>query len=101
MKKKFTILFTLFSIVTAAQLPSAWNVTGIGGGGSLFSPTINPTNTNEWYIACDMSEQFHTTDFGLSYNIIDFRQLQGFHNSAVRFTNTAGLLYSISYANNL
>src|SRR5207248_520039 len=31
----------------------------------------------------------------------DYRQLQGFHNSTVRFTNNASVLYSINYANNM
>src|SRR5262245_9623844 len=102
MKKVYFLLFlSIIGFKSYGQVPASWNVTGIGGGGALFSPTINPANTNEWYVACDMSEQFHSTDVGLSYNIIDFRQLQGFHNSTVRFTNTSGLLYSINYANNL
>jgi len=101
MKKEILLsAFVLLSFAVLSQVPASWNVTGIGGGGALFSPTINQGNTNEYYAACDMSEQFHTTDFGLSYNIIDFRQLQAFHNSAVRFTNT-NVRYSINYANNL
>lgn len=80
---------------------SGWNTTGIGGGGALFSPSINPGNTNEFYVACDMSELFHSTNLGLNYNIIDFRQLQAFHNSTVRFTNNTNLRYCINYANNM
>src|ERR1043165_6761334 len=101
--KKLYFLIPVISILIqslSAQVPALWNVTGIGGGGALFAPTINPANTNEWYVGCDMSEQFHSTDFGLSYSIIDFRQLQGFHNSTVRFTNNANIRYSINYANN-
>ena len=30
---------------------------GIGGGGALFFPTINPANDNEFYVSCDMSEK--------------------------------------------
>ena len=102
MKTKTLLFFAAFflQLITHAQIPAAWNTTGIGGGGALFAPTINPANTDEFYVGCDMSEQFHTTDFGTSYSIIDFRQLQSFHNSTVRFTNAAGLMYSINYANN-
>ena len=101
---KKIILFTtlaLFFINTHAQIPASWNTTGIGGGGALFAPSINPENSNEFYVSCDMSELFHTTDFGLSYNIVDFQQLQSFHNSNVRFTNNANIMYCINYANNM
>ncbi len=101
MKNIFLFSTLAFFYINAfAQIPASWNTTGIGGGGSLFAPSINPANSNEFYVSCDMSELFHTTDFGLSYNIVDFRQLQSFHNSNVRFTNNPNIRYSINYANN-
>lgn len=48
-----------------------------------------------------MSEVFHTTNNGSSYQIIPFTQLQGGVNSAVRFTNNANILYSINYASDM
>ncbi|MFC2101903.1 T9SS type A sorting domain-containing protein [Bacteroidota bacterium] len=90
------IIFCGIILNSFAQVPDVWNTTGIGGGGSMFSPSINPIDPNEYYVACDMSELFHTTDFGLSYDIVDFRQLVSFTNSSVRFTNTS-TLYCISY----
>lgn len=99
MKKIYSLLFLSVFSLSTAMAQSTWNTTGIGGGGALFSPTINPANTSEFYVACDMSDLFHTTDFGLNYTIVDFRQLQSSHNSSVRFTNT-NLRYCINYANN-
>jgi photosystem II stability/assembly factor-like uncharacterized protein len=87
------LMFTSF----AFSQPATFQSRGVGGGGALFSPSFNPTNPSEYYIACDMSELFHTTDLGQSYNQVDFNQFHGGHNSKVCFTNTAGLLYSISY----
>ena len=81
--------------------PANWNPRGIGGGGALFSPSINPLNSSEYYIACDMSELFHTTNSGQSYSQINFQQFMGGHNSKVCFTSTANLLYSISYINDI
>ncbi len=85
----------LFSF--AFSQPATFQSRGVGGGGALFSPSFNPSNPNEYYIACDMSELFHTTDLGSSYDQVNFQQFSGGHNSKVCFTSTSGLLYSISY----
>ncbi|HET6991344.1 MAG TPA: hypothetical protein VFJ43_08480, partial [Bacteroidia bacterium] len=90
----------LLPLLTNAQ-PSSWSLRGIGGGGALFSPSINPANTNEYYIACDMSELFHTTDFGQTYSQVHFTQFIGGHNSKVCYTSTANLLYSIAYVSDI
>lgn len=102
MKKYFylNLFFILLTSFLIAQ-PSSFSSRGIGGGGALFATSINPANNNEYYIACDMGELFHTTDFGLTYTQVNFQQLIAGHNSKVCYTSTAGLLYSISYANNM
>ena len=97
---KHFFLFSITNLLIIFHLsaqPTTFNSRGVGGGGALFSPSFNPSNPNEFYIACDMSELFHTTDLGQSYNQVNFTQFQGGHNSKVCYTNTAGLLYSISY----
>ncbi|TND08000.1 MAG: hypothetical protein FD123_2683 [Bacteroidetes bacterium] len=86
----------LFPVFITAQ-PASWSARGVGGGGALFSPAINPANTNELFIACDMSELFHSTDFGSTWSQVHFTELQGGHNSKVCFTSTTGLLYSVNY----
>ncbi|MBS1635328.1 MAG: T9SS type A sorting domain-containing protein [Bacteroidetes bacterium] len=95
----FIFLFGL-SVICMSQ-PAGFSSRGIGGGGALFAVSINPDNNNEYYAACDMGELFHTTDFGLTYNQVHFQQLIAGHNSKVCFTSASGLLYSISYANNM
>ena len=100
-KHYFFVLFHVsFSLLSCFSQPLSWQSRGVGGGGALFSPSINPANHNEYYVACDMSEVFHTIDFGLSYGQVHFSQLQGGHNSKVRFT-AAGILYTIHYANDM
>lgn len=104
MKKLFLISFAICHLTSAILLtaqPTTWNSRGVGGGGALFSPSINPTNTSEYFIACDMSELFHTTDFGLTYSQVHFAQFTGGHNSRVAFTSTPNLLYSISYISDI
>lgn len=92
----FSMTFLMISISLIAQ-PAILNSRGVGGGGALFSPSFNPANPNEFYIACDMSELFHTTNLGVQYDQIHFNEFVGGHHSKVCFTNTSGLLYSISY----
>ncbi|HUM48479.1 MAG TPA: hypothetical protein PLD84_16220, partial [Chitinophagales bacterium] len=83
------------------QIPATWNSVGPGGGGALFNPSINPSNTNEYYVACDMSEYFHTTDYGNSYSILDHKKIQSGSNGVIRFTNNANILYGIQDADDL
>ncbi|HLP10452.1 MAG TPA: T9SS type A sorting domain-containing protein [Flavobacteriales bacterium] len=101
MKKIIYATFILLNASTALAQPISFAARGVGGGGALFSPSINPANPNEYYIACDMSELFHSTNLGASYNQVDFNQFLGGHNSKVCFTSTTGLLYSISYINDI
>lgn len=95
------ILLTGF-LLFASHLKSQslnWSPRGVGGGGALFSPAINPADNNEYYVACDLSALFHTTDFGQHYNLVHFEQLQGGHNSKVCYTNVPATRYCIRYAN--
>lgn len=91
-------LFILHFLTLQAQ-PNVWSPRGVGGGGALFSPAINPANNNEYFVACDLSALFHTTDYGLNYSVVHFNELQGGHNSKVCYTATPGLLYCVHYAN--
>lgn len=86
-----------FTFAILLAQPSVWYPRGIGGGGGLYSPSINPANNNEYYIACDMGELFHTADFGLTYSQLNFSQFVGGHNSKMCYTSTSNLLYSIRY----
>src|SRR6202008_3402486 len=97
--KKITTLFMSLVLIShhSYSQQSVWTSKGIGGGGALFSPGIHQANTNEYYIACDMGELFHTTNFGTSYSQAHFQQFVGGHNSRMCYTSTANLLYSIRY----
>ena len=78
-----------------------WSSHGVGGGGSLYSPSINPANNDEFYVGCDMSGLYRTTDFGSSYSLMDFRRIQGGHDSKVQYTQDPNILYCITYAADL
>jgi photosystem II stability/assembly factor-like uncharacterized protein len=90
------IAFGAGAIGVVAQVPSGWQSRGVGGGGAFYSPSINPANDSDFFVACDMSELFHTTDFGNSYATIDATQIQAGHESGVRFTNDPLIAYTVS-----
>ncbi|MBK7851025.1 MAG: T9SS type A sorting domain-containing protein [Bacteroidetes bacterium] len=101
MKGTFLFLVCIFMMKWMdAQVPASFQSRGPGGGGALFSPSIDPHQSDNCYISCDMGELFHSTDFGMNYSETDFRQVQGGHNSKVAFTSNPQIRYCISYANN-
>src|ERR1700755_3486232 len=88
------ILLLLLSGTTLLAQPAGFSPRGVGGGGALFFPTINPANDNEFYVSCDMSELFHSTNFGDSYSQVHFNKLQVFNTSTYEFTNNPNIAYS-------
>lgn len=107
MKKKYLkvsllqIFLAFASLSTTNAQPSTWQVRGVGGGGSLFYPTINPANDNEFYIACDMSQLFHSSDFGNSYTQVPFTKLQVGNMSTYEFTSNSNIAYCIANDGNI
>jgi len=94
MKRIITIVLMSLCFTSFAQ-PVSFSPKGIGGGGSLYFPTINPANDNEFYVSCDMSEMFHSTDFGNSYTALPYTSLMVYANSSYVFTNSPNIAYTI------
>ncbi len=90
------LLILLTALLPASQ-PSQWISRGVGGGGALFSPSFSPHNPNELYVACDLAGLYHSTDLGLSWSLIDFRQIQANRPSSVQFTNDPSTLYCLNF----
>jgi len=99
MRQVFFLCCCILLTFSVTSQPQSWSSRGVGGGGALFSPALNPSNTEEYYVACDLSALFHTTDYGKQYDLVHFSQLQAGHNSKVCYNATAGLLYCVRYAN--
>lgn len=101
---KTALLLIFVSIIATTSIlvsqPTSFTPKGIGGGGALFFPTINPANDNEFYVSCDMSQLFHSTNFGDSYSQIHFSKLQVFNISTYEFTNNNQIAYSVYNDNN-
>jgi hypothetical protein len=75
----FLIIVTLLAEagLALAGPPSRFASRGPGGGGAFFGPSINPFNPNDVWIGSDMRDLFHSTDFGRTWDTVDFRLLQG------------------------
>lgn len=93
----YFIFIMIFPMVAPAQFPSSWSSRGIGGGGALFSPSINPANPQELYMGCDMSELFHSTNMGATWAEVSFLQIEGGHDACVQFTADPAIRYTVDY----
>jgi hypothetical protein len=80
-----------------AALPAQWLPAGPGGGGALFAPSFSPFSPGEMYLACDMSEVFHSTNYGMAWDVVNFQQIQGGRQAIVQFTSDPNVRYSIDY----
>jgi photosystem II stability/assembly factor-like uncharacterized protein len=80
-------------------VPAQWIKRGPGGGGAFFAPAISPYSPAEAYLATDMSELFHTTDAGVSWQFVDFRQILAAPGAQVEFTESPQTLYSLDFSN--
>jgi len=98
MKAIFKIM--LFSVIATSSFsqtfPSSWTSRGVGGGGAIVAASISPFNSNEFFMTCDMSNLFHTADFGQNYSMIPFTQLQVQLKSDVQFTSNPSKLFVLN-----
>ncbi len=88
----------ILSCSSALAQPTQWSARGLGGGGALFAPSLSPHNGNELFMACDMSELFHSASFGATWEMIPFTELQASSGGRVQFTSDPKILYCIDYA---
>ena len=91
-------ILCFFALALLHAQPTTWQTTGIGGGGALFSPSINPANPQEMYIGCDMTELFHTTNQGATWSEKNFQTIQGGQYSQVQFTRDPNIRYCVNHA---
>ena len=88
------VALTTAAVGADITYPTLWTTLGPGGGGSYFSANING---QDLWVASDMSDLFHSANFGQSW------QLQNFHtinaggtnatNAQVQFTSDPNILY--------
>ncbi len=88
--KKFFVL--LIVCVGAVAQPTAWKSVGVGGGGALFLPNFYG---NTLTVACDMSQEFVTTNYGTSWSQVHFKQLQTSNNRGLLQYSTQNTIWTI------
>ena len=96
-----SVFLSLFlAICSAAAQPAVWTSTGIGGGGAFYQPSFSPHSPSELYVCSDMTDLFHTTTLGQSWELIHFREFQGGNSRGlVQFTSNPQIVYGINAAN--
>lgn len=97
----YSLIAVLFIALVSAPISAqffSWTSVGPGGGGAFYAPSISHhAGRNDLFVASDMADVFHSSNFGESWRTIHFRQLQGGHRSQVQFTSNTSLLYSLDY----
>ncbi len=68
----FAALF-LFCLACFAARPGNFQVTGPGGGGAQYNPTISPHDPNTVLVSCDMTGAYITHDGGKSWRMFNLR----------------------------
>ncbi|MBL7810249.1 MAG: T9SS type A sorting domain-containing protein [Saprospiraceae bacterium] len=75
--------------------PMEFLSTGIGGGGALFSPAVNPANDQEMFFASDLGGLYTTQNGGQSYELVHFTEATVNPYGKVCFTQNAALRYAL------
>ena len=84
---------------TFAGQPAHFISRGPGGGGAFFGPSVNPYNPDDLWIGSDMSDLFHSTDFGRNWDTVDFRFLVGGNlPGRMEFTSNPLVRYALNDA---
>ena len=92
------IAFLISSVgLASGATPARFVSRGPGGGGAFFGPSINPFNPSEVWIGSDMSDLFHSTDFGATWETVDFRLLTGGSQPGrMQFTSNPMVRYALN-----
>ena len=94
----FLVLVVLLALggLAPAAPPTRFVSRGPGGGGAFFAPSIDPYNPNEVWIGSDMSDLYHSTDFGATWETVDFRTLLGGNQPGrIAFTSDPRVRYAL------
>ena len=62
---------------TSAESRQAFVVTGMGGAGGMYTPSVSPFDPNLMLISCDMGGAYRSLDGGKHWELIPFKQLGG------------------------
>ncbi len=67
----FVLFLAAYFLFHTSFVQAQWRSIGMGGGGGLFNPVLNPLNPNIMSVACDMGGWYLTADGGKSWKMSD------------------------------
>ena len=67
---------------------SGFEVTGLGGGGGMTTPTISPEDPRLMFLTSDMSGVYRSVDGGKSWRLLHYRQLHSAHRCRPAFAGS-------------
>jgi photosystem II stability/assembly factor-like uncharacterized protein len=75
-----------------------WGFIGPGGGGAMFNPAINPLDSNNVFVSCDMTGSFVTYDGGQKWRMFNLRGVTKFYkfnkkNDKTVYAGTSNMLF--------
>ncbi len=86
---KTICLLLCFNLSALAGVPASFANRGTGGGGAIYSTSINPTNANEITLLCDMSHGLFTLDSGANWTTQDWRAYEVIQASRILYSTDA------------
>ncbi|RMG78773.1 MAG: hypothetical protein D6714_17470 [Bacteroidetes bacterium] len=89
-----TFLLSISSFIFGQSF--TWESVGIGGGGALFEPALNPHQPQELYAASDLGALYKTEDLGRNWSVVPFGQIATSSNSRMIFTDNPLIRYCIT-----
>ena len=76
--KKLTFALVVIAVAACpASAADTWTVTGMGGAGGMYTPSISPFDEKFMLISCDMSGDYRSLDGGRTWELIHYKQLHG------------------------
>ena len=85
----------------APEARGHFEVTGLGGGGGTFTPTVSPYDSNLLFLSCDMSGVYRSTDRGKTWSLIHYKYIYGALGCRPAFTKKAMYWVCADYGSNL
>jgi hypothetical protein len=61
---------------------------GMGGGGSMYDPQISPFDSSLFFVGCDLTGLYRSSDGGESWTLLDTRIVEGSDHFSVAFDPT-------------